>query len=170
MGNDSANVTFIVDYFKNSNLFNTERGTLGTANQTAQGGQDFRSSRGYPGRFILTGMPGTTGPTTFRDPQCPAESIAGQTCLYDFGPWNVLLPESERTGAMTTRAVSTGSRLQIAAGQFPAGGHASFRDAAGDSVRVVPRSATTFDLEFYPAGTSTPSATQTGLLWSDYAG
>lgn len=102
---------------------------------------------------------------------------AGNTTVYDFDIDGLA---NEQTGSFdisggigiggATYAVSTGSRLQIAVGQFPAGGHASFRDAAGDSVRVVPRSATTFDLEFYPAGATTPSATQTGLLWSDYAG
>src|SRR5687768_16447256 len=46
-GGEENNVTFIFDYFKNSTLANTERGTLATANQTALGGQDFRSSRGY---------------------------------------------------------------------------------------------------------------------------
>jgi hypothetical protein len=37
-------------------------------------------------------------------------------------------------------------------------------------VRVVPRSVTTFDLEFYPAGATTPGATLTGLRWADYTG
>lgn len=101
---------------------------------------------------------------------------AGSTTVYDFdidGLANDLSGTFEISGGIgiggATYAVGTGSRLQVAAGQSPAGGHASFRDAAGDSVRVVPRSATTFDLEFYPAGATTPSATLTGLLWSDYA-
>ncbi len=72
---------------------NKDRGDLGSANQSANGGQDFRSSRGYPGRFIVNGV-------TTRDPGCPAGSIAGQTCLYDYGPWNLLTPESERTGLL----------------------------------------------------------------------
>lgn len=92
-GGEDNNVTFIFDYFKNSTLANTERGTLATANQTALGGQDFRSSRGYPGRFVVNG-------TVTRDPACPAGSIAGQTCLYDFGIWNLLIPEAERSGLM----------------------------------------------------------------------
>ena len=54
-GGEDSNVTFIFDYFKNSTLANVERGTLGSANQTAQGGEDFRSSRGYPGRFFVNG-------------------------------------------------------------------------------------------------------------------
>jgi iron complex outermembrane receptor protein len=92
-GGEDGNVTFILDYFKNSTLQNTERGTLGSANQTPQGGADFRSSRGYPGRFIVDG-------TTTIDPACPAGSVAGQTCLYDFGIWNLLIPEAERGGLM----------------------------------------------------------------------
>jgi iron complex outermembrane receptor protein len=92
-GGENNNVTFIFDYFKNSTLENAERGTLGSANQTAQGGEDFRSSRGYPGRFFVNGV-------VTRDPACPPERTAGQTCVYDFGPWNLLIPEAERSGLM----------------------------------------------------------------------
>ncbi len=92
-GGEDNNVTFIFDYFKNSTLANVDRGTLGSANQTAQGGEDFRSSRGYPGRFLVNGA-------VTRDPACPAGSIAGQTCLYDYGVWNLLVPEAERGGLM----------------------------------------------------------------------
>lgn len=89
-GDNDSNLTVIFDYFNNGTLMNKDRGSLGSANQTANGGNDFRSSRGYPGRFIVNGV-------TTRDPGCPAGSIAGQTCLYDYGPWNLLTPESERT-------------------------------------------------------------------------
>jgi len=93
VGDDDYNVTLVMDYFRNSSLFNNERSDLATANQSARGGMDFRSSRGYPGRFVVDGE-------TTIDPSCPADSIAGQTCLYDYGPWNVLIPESERVGAL----------------------------------------------------------------------
>ena len=92
-GSGDANVTAIFDYFRNSTLGNAERGTLGSANQTAQGGEDFRSSRGYPGRFVVDGV-------TKIDPSCPVDRRAGQTCLYDYGPWNLLMPASERVGFM----------------------------------------------------------------------
>jgi outer membrane receptor protein involved in Fe transport len=97
LGGETGNFTVIADYFRNSTLANVDRGSFGTANQTARGGQDFRSSRGYPGRFVVTRPSGTT---TLRDPACPAGSIAGQTCLYDFGIWNLLIPEAERTGVL----------------------------------------------------------------------
>lgn len=93
VGDDDFNVTLVMDYFHNSSLFNNERSPLSTANQSARGGQDFRSSRGYPGRFIVDGE-------TTIDPACPSDSVAEQTCLYDYGPWNVLIPESERVGAL----------------------------------------------------------------------
>jgi iron complex outermembrane receptor protein len=92
-GGEDNNVTLIFDYFKNSTLANTERGTLGSANQTARGGEDFRSSRGYPGRFIVNG-------TATRDPACPPDRSAGPTCVYDFGVWNLLVPEAERGGLL----------------------------------------------------------------------
>lgn len=101
----------------------------------------------------------------------------GGTVVYNFdidGLGNEQGGSFEISGGIgiggATYAVITGSRVQIAIGQSPAGGQASIRDAAGDSVRVVPRSATSFDLEFYPSGATTPSATLTGLLWADYGG
>jgi outer membrane receptor protein involved in Fe transport len=90
---EDSNITMIIDYFKNSTLKNSERGSLGTADQTANGGEDFRSSRGFPGSFIVNG-------TATIDPSCPADRVAGASCLYDYGPWNLLQPESERTGLM----------------------------------------------------------------------
>jgi outer membrane receptor protein involved in Fe transport len=96
-GDDDSNVTMIIDYFKNQTLFNTERGRLGSANNSAAGGADFRSSRGFPGRFFVG-----AGQTITIDPACPADSNADPTCLYDYGPWNVLVPESERTGLLLT--------------------------------------------------------------------
>ena len=104
IGAATSNVTMIVDYFKNSTLSNLERGAqFASANQSARGGQDFRSSRGYPGRFVVTAPPVVNGEqtvTTRRDPACPTGSIAGSTCLYDFGPFNLLIPEAERAGFM----------------------------------------------------------------------
>jgi iron complex outermembrane receptor protein len=86
-------VTFILDYWKNSTLFNVERGYMGTADQSPRGGEDFRSSRGFPGTFVVDGV-------TVPDPNCPPESLAGSTCVYDFAPWNVLIPEAERVGLL----------------------------------------------------------------------
>jgi iron complex outermembrane receptor protein len=90
---EDSNVTLVLDYFRNSTLKNSERGPLGTADQSARGGEDFRSSRGFPGRFIVNGV-------TTIDPACPPDRRAGQTCVYDYGPWNLLTPEAERTGLM----------------------------------------------------------------------
>ena len=41
------------DYFQNDTLFNSERGRIGSANNEPFGGADFRSSRGFPGRFFV---------------------------------------------------------------------------------------------------------------------
>jgi len=106
MGGDAGNVTMIFDYWKNTRLGNVERGSFGSANQSARGGMDFRSSRGYPGRFIVNGV-------TQRDPACPQGSIAGQTCLYDYGPWNLLIPEAERTGLMLLGHMDLGAGVQL---------------------------------------------------------
>lgn len=95
---EDSNVTMIFDYFQNDTLFNSERGRIGSADNSAFGGADFRSSRGFPGRFFVDDGEGGT-PITI-DPGCPPDSVAGQTCLYDYGPWNLLIPEAERTGLM----------------------------------------------------------------------
>jgi iron complex outermembrane recepter protein len=105
-GDDDSNVTMILDYWKNTNLFNAERGTLGSANQTARGGEDFRSSRGYPGYFVVDGVPTV-------DPACPPDRVNDPACVYDFGPWNVLIPESERTGFMLEAHQELGGGLEI---------------------------------------------------------
>lgn len=90
-GGDAGNVTILFDYFKNSRLGNAERGTLGSANQTAQGGEDFRSSRGFPGSFVVDGV-------NTRDPSCPADRSFGANCVFDYGPFNLLTPAAERSG------------------------------------------------------------------------
>ncbi|MDH3401819.1 MAG: TonB-dependent receptor plug domain-containing protein, partial [Chromatiales bacterium] len=87
-GGDNGNVTMIFDYFKNETLFNTDRPDLATANQTSRGGEDFRSSRGFPGTFIVDGV-------TTVDPSCPPDRDVG-VCLFDYGPFNVLTPGAER--------------------------------------------------------------------------
>ncbi len=46
-------------------------------------------------------------------PACPPASIAGETCLYDFGPWNLLIPKAERTGLMLLGHQDFGSGLQV---------------------------------------------------------
>jgi iron complex outermembrane recepter protein len=118
---DDSNVTFIVDYFKNSTLFNNERGTLGTANQTALGGVDFRSGRGFPGTFVVT-EPILRQELQVADPACPPASLrAGvdddgrpfTACRYDFGIWAVLIPEAERTGVTVLGHQALGGDVEL---------------------------------------------------------
>jgi len=90
---DDSNLTVIFDHQTNSTLASVERRGLDTADQSFRGGMDFRSSRGYPGRFIVDGE-------TTIDPNCPEGDAFGQTCVYDYGPWTLLTPESERTGVL----------------------------------------------------------------------
>lgn len=105
-GDNNSNVTLMFDYFKNSTLMNKDRGPIGSANQTARGGADSRSSRGYPGYFKVDG-------TITIDPSCPVQNRAGQACLYDYGPWNLLIPEAERTGLMFTAHRDLSSQLEV---------------------------------------------------------
>jgi outer membrane receptor protein involved in Fe transport len=98
---DVGNVTIIADYYKNSRLGNSERGSLGSADQTSNGGQDFRSSRGYPGSFVVDDGEGTpTSVQNLADPSCPADRLFQPNCVFDYGPYNMIAPASERTGVM----------------------------------------------------------------------
>ncbi len=105
-GDDQGNVTMIFDYFKNDTLFNTDRPDLATANQTSRGGEDFRSSRGFPGAFSIDGG----APQS--DPECPPDRDVG-VCLFDYGPFNVLTPESERLGLIILGNRQLGAGLEL---------------------------------------------------------
>ena len=132
---DKGNMTVILDYFSNSSLMNKDRGTLGTANQSAQGGEDFRSSRGFPGRYVVNGV-------TTIDPGCPPQNAFGATCVYDYGPWNVLIPESERIGAILLANRDIGSSTELFT-EFSVQHNTSFAQGAptpldGDAGLTVP--------------------------------
>lgn len=88
-----SSATLILDYFKNTTITGAEMGRFGTANQSPYGGMDLRSSRGYPGNFIVNGQ-------TRIDPGCPAERAFGQTCVFDYGPFGMTNPPAERMGAI----------------------------------------------------------------------
>lgn len=92
-GDNNSNTTIILDYFHNSQLDNFELGRYGTANQRPYGGADLRSSRGYPGRFEVDGR-------IVADPGCPAAQLIGSSCVYDYGPESITLPEAERVGLL----------------------------------------------------------------------
>lgn len=117
MSGEDSNITMILDYFKNSSLFNTERGAMGSADQSARGGQDQRSSRSYPGSFVIVRPNPTPGgdplTTTRPDPACPPARATADTCFYDYGPWNVLIPEAERTGFMLLGHQGLGGGIEL---------------------------------------------------------
>ena len=89
---DKSSSTVILDYFNNSRLSADEMGQYGTANQSAYGGMDFRSSRGYPGYFYVDGVKTI-------DPDCPEDSATESgSCLFDYGPYGLTIPKAERVG------------------------------------------------------------------------
>ncbi|WP_404340637.1 TonB-dependent receptor [Pseudoalteromonas mariniglutinosa] len=92
---EKSSASIILDYFKNTALSSAEMGRLGSADQSAYGGMDFRSSRGFPGYFYVDGEKTI-------DPNCPADSAtAGGSCLFDYGPYGYITPASERVGAIS---------------------------------------------------------------------
>lgn len=107
---EDSNITVVLDYFKNSTLYNKERGSLGFADQsptgTNRGGIDVRSSRSFPGSFVVDGVDTV-------DPACPADRTFGVNCRYDYGKWNLLTPESERSGLMVLGRQGFGENIEF---------------------------------------------------------
>jgi outer membrane receptor for ferrienterochelin and colicin len=93
---DVGNFTIIADYYRNSRLDLTERPPLGP-NQEARGGVDQRSSRGFPGSFVVDDGEGVSN---VMDPSCPPGRDFPPNCVFDYGPYNLLAPASERTGIL----------------------------------------------------------------------
>ena len=89
-GDDKSNTTIIFDYFRNTQLDNSELGRFGTADQSPYGGTNQKSSRGFPGRFVVDGK-------ITADPAC---ALPTSQCLYDYGPVSIAVPEAERVGAI----------------------------------------------------------------------
>lgn len=90
-GGDNGNVTIMADYYRNTRLANVERGPAGSANQSARGGVDLSSSRGFPGSFVVDGV-------NTVDPSCPPARVGGANCFFDYGPFNIITPAAERSG------------------------------------------------------------------------
>jgi hypothetical protein len=67
-----------------------------------------------------------------------------------------------------TYAIATFTRLGYAVDASPSSGELRLRDAAGDEVRLLARSALSFDLAFWPAGAAQPSLVLNDLRWADY--
>ena len=120
---DNGNVTLMFDYFKNTTLENAERGPLGTADQSARGGFDLRSSRGFPGSFVVSdGVFDTppandgdpfTDPRSLADPSCPADRLAPPNCVFDYGPFNLIAPASERLGLIVLANRDLGAGVEL---------------------------------------------------------
>ncbi|ATC93987.1 TonB-dependent receptor [Pseudoalteromonas tunicata] len=90
-----SSASIILDYYKNTRLNSNEMGRLGTADQRPYGGEDFRSSRGFPGYFRVDGVKTI-------DPSCPSDRAADNgSCLFDYGPYGFVAPASERIGAIS---------------------------------------------------------------------
>lgn len=104
-GDSNSNTTVIFDYHKNGSIMGADMGRFGTADQSPYGGLDLRSSRGFPGNFVVDGE-------VQIDPDCPEESSFGVTCVYDYGPFSQTIPEAERMGAMVLMNRRLGTNLE----------------------------------------------------------
>ncbi|MEZ9369394.1 TonB-dependent receptor plug domain-containing protein [Shewanella sp. 10N.286.51.B2] len=103
--NGKSHTTVIFDYFKERETLFADRDYSRSADQTANGGSDFRSSAGNPGSYIpaTIGMDGSITPKSdlfgwTPDVNCPADSVKGSYCRYDYAPEMTSVPESSRMG------------------------------------------------------------------------
>ncbi len=97
LSNDKGNLTFIADYFDRNDVMARDR----DISKSALGPLDDRSLAGDPGTAILLAQGGRPSP----DPRCSASQInpeKGPFCLYDFAPWNTLIPEAQRLGLVAS--------------------------------------------------------------------
>ncbi|MBV7315978.1 TonB-dependent siderophore receptor [Shewanella sp. NIFS-20-20] len=102
---DKAHTTVILDYFKENETLFGDRDYSNSANQTPNGGSDFRSSAGNPGTYIpaTVGADGSILPKSdvfnwTPDVNCPASSINGAFCRFDYAPVMTSIPETSRVG------------------------------------------------------------------------
>jgi iron complex outermembrane recepter protein len=103
--NGKSHTTVIFDYFKENETLFGDRDYSKSANQTANGGSDFRSSAGNPGTYIpaTIGVNGSITPKSdlfswTPDVNCPAGSIKGAYCRYDYASVMTSTPEASRIG------------------------------------------------------------------------
>ncbi len=104
-GDEKGHTTVILDYFNREETMFADRDYSKSANQSARGGVDQRSSSGNPGTYIpaTIGADGTITPksdeyTQVPDINCPADSLKGDLCRYDYAPLMSSVPATERTG------------------------------------------------------------------------
>ena len=107
---DDGNFTVMFDYFKNTTLTNAEIDETSTADLTARGGPDRRSSRSSPGLFLLD--QGLASELELVDPACPPDRLAG-ICRYDYAPVNWLIPEAERTGLQLLGSRNLAANIEV---------------------------------------------------------
>lgn len=89
---EGGNAVVTLNHLKRDILIMNDRDFSRTANLTARGGPDFRSSSGNPGSYAPEGL-------SFRpDPACPAGRTVGSFCRFDYGPFLSMIPRAERTG------------------------------------------------------------------------
>lgn len=117
---DRGNFTFNLDYLDRNAVWAKDRDLTESAN----GPFDDRSTAGNPGTIIRAeGFPEP-------DPRCPPDRInpdRGPFCLYDFAPWNTLIPEVQRLG------VAASGDYEIMEGiSFFAGGNYTHSDSKRD--------------------------------------
>lgn len=100
---------------------------------------------------------------------------SGQTVTYDFDAYGLM---SEAGGSFDlngglrlngqTYSVLGGDVFSFSVDNPPGFGSVRLTDAAGDAMRLTARSASTLDLEFFPAGSATATASLLGQLWSSF--
>lgn len=114
---ERSHTTVVLDYFQREETLFADRSYSRSANQTARGGFDFRSSSGNPGSFSSATI-GEDGSILADgnwqpDANCPDDRIAGAFCRFDYAPFMTSIPETERAGLMVLQDYQFNDRLKF---------------------------------------------------------
>ena len=124
MSGEDSNVTIIADYFKNSTLSNSERENS-KASRWAPPTTQPRVASTCARRAAIRGSSSSamacSNPTTeatVADAKAgrsvlPAGSDRRAVCVFDYGPFNLITPEAERTGLMLMAHQGFGNGLEV---------------------------------------------------------
>lgn len=107
--------------------------------------------------------------------QALAVTESQQTVTYDFDAYGLMSASGgsfDLNGGLRlngqTYSVVGGDVFSFSGDNPPGFGSLRLVDAAGDALRLTARSASTLDLDFFPAGSTTASASLLGQLWSSF--
>jgi hypothetical protein len=130
----------------------------------------------FTGAMRLWGKLEAGGDRTRVSYRATSVRYAGTPLVFDFDVYGIgdTTTNFDLNGGIgidgQTYALLGGDVFSAVESDPPSIGSMRLVDAAGDAIKLTARSASTFDLEFIPAGGGAATATLPGLNWADYLG